>query len=137
VHQIKSYTWKTVPYNSVGAETSEPTLFLDGQNIKLSAKVYGTVEVVYVTLQENLVVVINYNNEVVEGETLDPYLLCIWAGGNEALKIKFADGEEEIGCNNRYGGGSGIAEGGPYDPGYVDGEDETHEFDYCTGLELV
>jgi hypothetical protein len=134
VHQIKSSSWKTSPYNSVGAEVTEPTLSLDGPKIKLSAKVYGTLEVVYTTKQEIMSDTITYNNVVVEGETLDPYLLCVWSGGNSALKIKFADGEEDIDCNNQYSVGN--IEDGPYDPGYVEGEDEIHEFDYCTGEEL-
>jgi hypothetical protein len=139
VHQIKSYSWKTSPYNSVGVEVTEPTLSLDGPKIKLSAEVYGTLEVVYTTKQEIMTCVITYNNVVIEGETLDPYLLCVWSGGNSALKIKFADGEEDIDCNNQYrGGGAGTIDdsSGPYDPGYVSGEDEIHEFDYCTGEEL-
>jgi hypothetical protein len=134
VHQIKSYSWKTPPYNSVGIEVTEPTLSLDGPKIKLSAKVYGTLEVIYTTKQEIMSDTIAYDDVVVEGETLDPYLLCVWSGGNSALRIRFADGEEGIDCNNQYSIGN--VEDGPYDPGYVEGEDEIHEFDYCTGEEL-
>jgi len=134
VHAIKSYEWITGPWDNLGNPVAGVTLAVFGPQLKLTAKVYGTVSVVYATREEKMRLDIEYNNVVVEGETLDPFLLCVWDGGNEALKIKFADGEENIDCNKNWGGGGGGGGIGddPYDPGYVSGEDETVKIDYCT-----
>jgi len=137
VKEIIEYEWTGPTYDEYGNEQPHPILTLNGPDIGMSYKVFGTVKVVYQTVQDTITIAIAYNNVVVEGETLDPYLLCIWSGGHEDLKLKFVDGEESITCNNSISGSGGGGFDSNNDPGYVDGEDEIHNFDYCTGEELT
>lgn len=138
VHSITQYEWMTDTYDAEGNEQPKPALILAGSKIAVPYKIFGSVRVVYQTMQDKIQIQIAYNNEVISGATLDPYLICVWPGGHDHLKISFADGEETIDCNNnlkKYALADYDEDDG--DPGYISGEDEIHEIDYCTGDELV
>ena len=135
---ITRYEWIGDTYDREGSLIPKPEVTLGEQDLTLSQPVYGTLFVTYKVVQHRYPVAVSPRPEAVENK-LTSFAYALWSGGNEFMELEAPDGAEGGECNGALKGGSSINfnEGDPDNPGYVDGEDEIHEFDYCTGEELT
>ncbi len=135
IQQLISAEWGAETWDSEGGVTSDPSIFVDGQQVVLSKKVYGTVIVIYKTIRHARTLRVPPREESVEN-VFDSYAWARWDGGVEMEKLDPPENAEEA-----YFSESNCIWGGrwgdvipPDDPGepYGDGYGEDYDIDYCT-----
>jgi hypothetical protein len=128
--QITSYQWIGDVYNQDGIVIPSPNLQLINNVITLSSSVYGSLFINYKTVQHKYAVVV-YPRESVDSNKLQSFAWATWERGNTVLDLSPPDGAEEGICQGSYNGPTSFSHV-PSAPDYVEGENETKEFDYCT-----
>jgi len=131
---ITRWEWVGDAYDQDGTIVQKPSVVMGDKVLTLSQPIYGTVLVSYWVIRHTHQVTIT-KRAGAEENAMTSFAWAVWTGGNTYIKLEAPDGADDENCNNSVTGDSHF-EHVPGSPGYVDGEDEIHEFDYCSGEEL-
>jgi len=132
---IHEWQWVGGVYDQKGTRIIRPVINRsdDGRSLILEDRVYGLLSIVYHVIQHEYLVNVPVRDEPAENK-YPSYAYAVWDGGNTYLGLDPLPPVEGGG-----GGGGTIIEDDDDkdDDDYIKGEDEIHEFDYCTGEELT
>jgi len=141
VMEMYSWKWLGQAYDSEGAHI-DPAPFTrlseDGKRLLIDVKVYGLISISYRRIYHlYLLGLPEYNLSRYEepDEKYVTYAYAAWDGGNTYVGVERKT--PPVGTPSGGGGGIIIDDEDGGGDGYIKGEDEIHEFDYCTGEELT
>lgn len=136
VQEITRWEWVGDAYDRDGAVIPKPAVRISGKGLALDQPVYGTVLVVYKVVQHRYTVSIKPRIGAQENR-LTAFAWAVWSGGNTVIEVEAPDGAEEGVCQAGLDTGSSHVEDMPDGvPGSVSPDNETHDIDYCTMLEM-
>jgi len=155
IHSVISAEWGADTWDSSGAVTSSPAISVDGNEVKLSKKVYGTVILTYRTARDAYrlrvpprinPIPVDYDSDKLldllksdaAEHIYDSYAWARWNGGVKLLKLEPPPGAGEAFLLNSPCLNTGIGRVNPDDrpehPPIARAEYETVLIDYCTQL---
>ena len=120
-------------------EVSYPTLTRLENNILADQKVYGTVEIVYKTIEHSALIYVPARESI--ENRFQSVVWCRWGGGVKMLELSEPPNaesslEQDETCEGRYSNFSVIHKD-HFKPPYAEEADKDIFSDYCSGLRLL
>lgn len=131
---IISASWVTDALAKDGETMPRPAISTAGGRVRIAAKTYGTILVIYRVIRHTYQVWISPRPTAAENK-YQSFIYAIWDGGNNVIEYKPpADAEDGGRCNSlaRYGEG-GTEPPTDCEPPHASPEDLHYDVDYCTG----
>ena len=130
---ITGYQWVGDAYDREGSIIARPAVTIGAHGLILAAPIYGTLVILYRTVQHQYPVQAVNRQDATEN-ALSVFTYAVWDGGNTSLEIKAPAGTDSGQCGTNWSSSGHVNEF--FDPGYITPETETHYIDYCTNKEI-
>lgn len=132
---FESGVWLDKTYDGSGSVVAEPSYVVDGNTIRLSDKVYGTLRTKYTTVRHRYSLLVPAMEDEIEN-IFQSVAWCRWSGGAQLLELNAPDNAEENAFQENDCKYRSLLKGGKSpespDPPTVEGADETILIDYCS-----
>jgi len=131
LRELVSIEWMAEVWSADGAVVANPALTVDSENVRSGAPIYGTAEVVYITLRDTHGLTVPPRDDAVEN-VFQSVFWAAWDGGVKLLEIEPPEGaEEDFAADIACTGGS-ILQTPPDEPDLPEPtRDRTITLDYC------